>query len=266
MSKQNRYNILLLSPNKEIGIIKSKLLWDFNVICQDDYNDIVKLLKMKKIKAIISYIRTKNDAYFKIKERICYSFHTIPKIAIINDHTDIELIRKCGEIGINSVIPLIDIQTLNKKASELIQKTIIKISFEEIGIETDNLPQLLKTALFFMESNYIQIMCIEEVINFVNTSYKTLSTLFKQANIINPKAVLMFLKIRHSLYLLKQNNLSIKEIAYKSGFSDQKRFSECFKRMFGKPPGEYLSEIYTTSIKDFWLNNLKYKLLYCSPQ
>lgn len=50
---------------------------------------------------------------------------------------------------------------------------------------------MVKKAIHFMEIHYVRIMSVEEIINYLGTSYNTLSKLFKQAEIMNPKAVLM---------------------------------------------------------------------------
>jgi transcriptional regulator GlxA family with amidase domain len=49
----------------------------------------------------------------------------------------------------------------------------------------------------------------------------------------------MFLKVNHAIKLMQNKGLNVCEIAYLSGFNNEKRMAECFHRMFGMPPGEY---------------------------
>lgn len=263
MNKCEKQTAILICNSYDQEIVKSKLQWYFNIICKNKQQAIINLIRTKQICVVISFISGCNDPIISVIERTCICFPNLPMITIIKDSSNIELIRKCGEIGINSIILLSDSIHLEDRIHELIQNLEITVTIREIGIDIKEPPEIMRRALSFMESNYTKIMCIEEVINYLGTTYKTLSSLFKQTRVINPKAVLMFLKVRHSLYLLQQNNLSIEEISYKSGFSNKKRFSECFRRMFDKSARECLCEINKTSIDNFWLNNLKYKLLYC---
>lgn len=49
----------------------------------------------------------------------------------------------------------------------------------------------------------------------------------------------MFLKVQQAIKHMRNHGLNIKEISKLSGFTDEKRMAECFKRMFGIPPGKY---------------------------
>ena len=51
-----------------------------------------------------------------------------------------------------------------------------------------------------------------------------------------PKAYLCKLRMNRALELLVENRLSVKEIAFSCGFSDEKFFSRAFKEKYGFPP------------------------------
>lgn len=177
---------------------------------------------------------------------------------ILPDKKEEELVDRCIESGFKKVIEINGLDKLNKYINTLIQKRTVHVSFYEIGIDPINPPERVKKALKYMEQRYLKIKHVDEVVNYLDTRYKTLSVNFAKAGIINPKSLLTYLKIRHALYLLKKTNLFIKQIAYYIGYKNSKRFIENFKKMFNKSPGKAKSELRNSSVDEFWRKNLNY--------
>ncbi len=57
---------------------------------------------------------------------------------------------------------------------------------------------------------------------------------------MSPKEYLCKLRMTRALELLVENRLSVKEIAFDCGFSDEKFFSRVFKKKYGFPPSHLL--------------------------
>ena len=55
---------------------------------------------------------------------------------------------------------------------------------------------------------------------------------------ISPKHYLIKLRMEMALKLLSKNELSIKEIAFATGFEDEKYFTRAFKKKYGYPPSQ----------------------------
>jgi len=49
-------------------------------------------------------------------------------------------------------------------------------------------------------------------------------------------------RLSHALELLQTTNLSITEIAFRSGFADASYFGKCFRKRYGLSPREYLKQ------------------------
>jgi AraC family transcriptional regulator len=64
--------------------------------------------------------------------------------------------------------------------------------------------------------------------------------LFKQRMGITPHQYILQQRIERAKYLLQHSNLSIAEIAVRTGFSDQSHLTRCFKRRFGVTPKQLL--------------------------
>lgn len=60
---------------------------------------------------------------------------------------------------------------------------------------------------------------------------------------LSAKDYIIHTRLKYAKQLLIEENLSIKEVAYRSGFSNPKYFSTSFKKFYGKSPSKYLDEL-----------------------
>ncbi|MFT3751563.1 MAG: helix-turn-helix transcriptional regulator [Paludibacter sp.] len=67
----------------------------------------------------------------------------------------------------------------------------------------------------------------------------TLYNKLKKETGLSPIEFVRSVKLHLSIQLMTETEMSIKEIAYSTGFNDPKYFSRCFKRQFGVTPKEY---------------------------
>ncbi len=68
--------------------------------------------------------------------------------------------------------------------------------------------------------------------------YRKLKALTGQS----PHEFIIYAKLRYSVKLLRSNQMSIKEVAYASGFSNSKYFSTTFKKYFDLTPSEFIKD------------------------
>jgi len=79
----------------------------------------------------------------------------------------------------------------------------------------------------------------EEVAQKINMSYSWFRKIFKEYTGFSPHQYLLELKIQKSKELLTNTNLSVKEIAYQTGFDNPDQFCNSFKKRTGITPGIY---------------------------
>ncbi len=97
----------------------------------------------------------------------------------------------------------------------------------------------LKSALKYIDLNYTKTIDIKELAKQEHISYTYFRTLFKKKTGTSPNQYIIMLRLKNAATLLKQTELSIKEIAKSVGFSDQMYFSRIFKKRFGMTPKEF---------------------------
>ena len=69
-------------------------------------------------------------------------------------------------------------------------------------------------------------------------SAPSLQRAFERQFGVSPKQYLTRLRMNRALELLSENTLSVKEIAFSCGFTDEKYFSRAFKAKYGCPPSQ----------------------------
>lgn len=111
-------------------------------------------------------------------------------------------------------------------------------SFEEASIHTGQLPKLIENILKYINDNLTQIDSIEQLATHFNVSIPYLSSTFK--NTIGTPAVkyIQTKRIAYAKSLLDQN-LSVTDACYESGFNDCAYFIKIFKQHTGMTPLQY---------------------------
>ena len=96
-----------------------------------------------------------------------------------------------------------------------------------------------KTFLEYIEAHYAEDVSIEEIAKSANVSKSECLRCFKTALQTTPYRYLMDYRLSKASALLKETNLSINEIAIRSGFNGQSYFAKCFKEKMNCSPSQY---------------------------
>lgn len=80
---------------------------------------------------------------------------------------------------------------------------------------------------------------LEEMARQLGTSYSSFRRTFREHTGVGPHQYRLHLKLRHARDLLSKTELSIKEIAFQSGFEEEQYFCRFFKNAMGRTPSSY---------------------------
>lgn len=94
-------------------------------------------------------------------------------------------------------------------------------------------------AMAFIRNNYQENLTLNKVAGAVYLSPYYFSRLFKRTTGMNFTCYLTQVRINAAKELLKQNTLTVKEVAQAVGYADPRYFSSVFKKMVGVSPGDY---------------------------
>ena len=100
--------------------------------------------------------------------------------------------------------------------------------------------QFLQTLTSFMETNMGNAdISIDDLMTTTGMSRSSLNRKMHELFNLSPKDFLQEARIKHACSLLKQTDLSVKEVAYACGFSNPHYFATCFKTSTGLTPSEF---------------------------
>ena len=102
---------------------------------------------------------------------------------------------------------------------------------------------VISKAKTYIRENFANELSLDEVSRYVNISPYYFSKLFKEEAGENFIEYLTRIRIAHAKELLKNPELSIKEICLMSGYSDPNYFSRLFKKQEDVTPSEYREQL-----------------------
>lgn len=100
--------------------------------------------------------------------------------------------------------------------------------------------QLLQTLTAFMETNMGNMdISVDDLISATGMSRSSLNRKMHELFNLSPKDFLQEARIKHACSLLRQTDLSVKEVAYACGFNNPHYFATCFKASTGNTPSDF---------------------------
>lgn len=98
---------------------------------------------------------------------------------------------------------------------------------------------VISKAMTYIDLNYHNNISLNDVAESINMSYFYFSRLFKESTGKSFSDYLTEYRIDKSIELMKDEDLSIKQISYDIGYNDPNYFSKIFKKLKGITPTDY---------------------------
>ena len=126
------------------------------------------------------------------------------------------------------------------RLSELAYSLFLFLAGENRETADLNFPHALRLALQFLRGNYMHPdFSMRELASFSGSSIPTLIRLFRKYCGQTPQECITEMRMSLAKELLESTSLQIKEIAERSGYSNQLYFSTAFRKYTGTGPREY---------------------------
>lgn len=125
-------------------------------------------------------------------------------------------------------------RTLRRIKDELLSEQSLLNSEREASTEA-----IVKSVIQYLHTNYANDINFSHISADYNFSASYLTKIFREHIGTSPIKYLIEYRIKIAKGLLKDTNLTVKEIAEKTGFVDQFYFSKCFKNYCGVSPTQY---------------------------
>lgn len=135
------------------------------------------------------------------------------------------------------------LKPLNKfELSKTLRKIKDQLLSEQAMLNTEresSTEDVVDSIVQYLQTNYSNEINFTQIASDYNFSSSYLTKIFREHTGTSPIKYLIEYRIKIAKGLLKDTNLTIKEIAEKTGFIDQFYFSKCFKNYCGITPTQY---------------------------
>lgn len=126
------------------------------------------------------------------------------------------------------------------EASALAYSFLMELQRLVLNIKSDtNWPESIANAILFIENHYDDPIILDDIVDASGISKYHFARLFHNTVHLTPIQYLTNTRINKSIELLKNDALTIDDIALKVGFSNGNYFIKVFRSSLGLPPGEY---------------------------
>lgn len=113
------------------------------------------------------------------------------------------------------------------------------ISVQKKELVSNHHLSVLKDMISFINENYGEKLSLASIATSGKVGKTGCCTIFKRYINKTPNEYLTELRLRKSMELLKNTDMTILEISYAVGFSGASYFTETFRKFYGCTPGEY---------------------------
>lgn len=236
--------------------------WDF-LVCGSarDAREAAAGIVSKKPDLVISDIRMPGMDGLELAESINSQLgSSAPEFIIISGYDDFEYARSALRLGISNYLlkPLDDEELhgailrvresiLGKQARRRLEETIHSghhstlMLFKEYALDRqeDQQARYVAAAITHIQECYQRELSVEDAAARLGLSAGYLSRIFKQKSGYTFTDYLLYYRIKRAVELLKDNSYKIYEIADLVGYTDQRYFSQVFRRLVGLTPSSF---------------------------
>ena len=185
-------------------------------------------------------LRIKTDLLQQLIEEIKGNYQGLPFFStpVASDKELSQLIFRFHILVKNSRESILKQQSLLLKILEklVLRYTQNSPTLKNIGSENQSIQRVKE----YLNDNYAQNISLDELAQIANFSSFYLNRVFRKQVGIPPHKYQTQIRIARAKTLL--NNLSISQVAVKTGFSSQSHFGYHFKKIIGVTPKKYVKE------------------------
>lgn len=254
LTENTKPKILIVDDNSELRLmIKEELTSDFNILEASDGKEGYDIMVKERPKLVISDIMMPVEDGISMLKRMKGNskIKNIP-IFMLTAKNSQETRIECLTLGADDYIEkpfsmeFVKWKVINTLISRKQLKNeyskIITAAPSEIEIESNDEKFIKKLITITENSMGDHLFSVEFLASEVGMSR---ANLYRKLKVILDETPVNFIKkirLKRAEQLLKKNSMYISEIAYLTGFNNQKYFSKCFNKEYGISPTEYIKQ------------------------
>ena len=125
---------------------------------------------------------------------------------------------------------------ISRYINDMVTELIIHQSNYSSNISTQN---LIEESISFISEHLTDDITLDNLASRVSLSPYYFTRVFKKETGFTPHQYIISVRINHAKFLLKNSNISIKEICFHTGFSSESSFCTTFRKWVNVTPKEY---------------------------
>lgn len=249
-----KIKLLIVEDNDDLRtFMKISLSHYYNVSVAQNGSEAWEIISKIYPDVIVSDLQMPEMDGFELCAKVKNTFETshIPVIllTVVNDERSM---KKGFGIGADDYIEKpFDIKYLRLKIDSIIQnRKILRLKF--LGIEKSNSEEqpenennaaFIKTATQIITNNITNAeFSIAEFSKEMGLSRSLLYTKFNTITGYTPNDFIKIVRMNKAIEYFREKKYSINEVAYMVGFEDPAYFSNCFKKIYGESPRQFIEK------------------------
>lgn len=240
---------LVVDDNPDMTeMLKFELEKDFNVVTASDGNDALKVLETTKPSILVTDLMMPGMDGIELCRRLKSNPDTVAiPIIILTAKHDLGIKIEGLTLGAEDYITKpFNLDVLKLRMKRLIQLTakgakraLLEPEPEMIKV-TPLDEKLMEKAMKYVSDNIDSPkLSVEDLSEYLGMSRVTLFKKIKQITGKTPIEFIRVIRLKRAAQLLRESQMNVSEIAYKTGFNSPKVFSKYFKEEFGILPSAY---------------------------
>lgn len=240
---------LVVDDNPDMTeMLKFELEKDFNVLTASDGNDALKVLQKSKPSIIVTDLMMPGMDGIELCRRLKSNPDTvgIPVIILTAKH-DLAVKIEGLTLGADDYITKpFNLDVLRLRMNRLIQLTAKGATRPLMEPEPESIKvtpldeKLIEKAMKYVSDKLESTnLSVEELSDHLGMSRVQLYKKIKQITGKTPIEFIRIIRLKRAAQLLRESQLNVSEIAYRTGFNSPKVFSKYFKEEFGILPSVY---------------------------
>ena len=249
--------VLIVEDNDDLrSMVKGELTDDLNVFEASNGAEGYRLCLKERPQLVICDILMPIEDGMSLLKRLKANDETktIP-IFMLTAKSSVETKIKCLSLGADDYIEKpfslefvkwkVKNTLLSRKELKAKYSKIITAEPTDIEVDSNDERFIKKLVQIIENSMNDNLLSVEFLASEVGMSR---ANLYRKLQAINGETPVNFIKqirLKRAAQLLKKNKMYISEVAYMTGFNNQKYFSKCFSKEYGTSPTNYVKEFAT---------------------
>jgi len=232
----DKKNILLIDDDTVVrDMIKDSLSKDYNIIEASTYTEVMNLLDNSIDLALIDYVLPDADG-FDVLQTLRASKPSLPAIMMTGYGNETVVIKALRTEIIDYMKKPLKLSYLKNRLSEILGVNQNSKQYESVNSRDDF---ILDGVVSHIEEKYMKPITLEKAASIACMNKFKFCRTFKERYGQTFITYLNGIRVKNAAELLRNNNLSITEIAYFVGYGSVVHFDRVFRSTYGISPREY---------------------------